>query len=100
MRGQPGRVRDFRLAMALGYPHPRYLDEQLTSIDKAEWEAYGRIEPYGMHWMELLLGRISFEVFNGAHDQARPFDEFLPSHESPEMSHEEILNAVRRAKGH
>ena len=37
----------FRLALTLGYPHPDYLIQYLSSYQLTEWMAYFLIEPFG-----------------------------------------------------
>lgn len=37
----------FRLCLALGYPHPSYLENLLTSEQISEWGSYAEAEPFG-----------------------------------------------------
>ncbi len=37
----------FRLCLALGYPHPVYLEQVLTSEQITEWGRYAEMEPFG-----------------------------------------------------
>ena len=37
----------FRLALALGYPHPDHLLKELNSRQIGEWSAFGMMEPIG-----------------------------------------------------
>ena len=66
MRGEPGTLFLFRLALAMGYPHPRYLARELTVNDIKDWLVYNNIEPFGDYQRDFMLSQIAAEVHNGA----------------------------------
>jgi hypothetical protein len=74
----------FRLALKLGYPHPRYLAPLLSAQDLTEWAAFERLEPFGDHFHELMHGINTAAVVNAAR-HAKPGtppaepDDFMPT---------------------
>ena len=50
--------------MALGYPHPDILLEQITSRQLGEWIAYYRIDPWGEERADLRSGIVSSTMAN------------------------------------
>lgn len=54
----------FRLSLALGFPHPDYLLEQLDSVQISEWMAYANIEPFGSLAEDLRLGQTTAMIGN------------------------------------
>jgi hypothetical protein len=79
---RPERLFMFRLALALGFPHPDYLTPLLNTRQILEWIAYFGLEPFGQVAEEFRAGRIASVIANthlrkGAH----PFDEtdFVPA---------------------
>lgn len=83
---RPTRKFYFRLARELGYPHPDYLLDELTSQQITEWLAYNEIEPIGDWVHELRFARLMALITNiftkifgkkGNTKQAKPND-FMP----------------------
>lgn len=76
----------YRLSLALGYAHPRYLLAQLTSAELSEWMAYYSIEPFGQdrqdygHAMTAASIKNAFRI-KGA--WVNPID-LMPRFERPE----------------
>lgn len=63
------------------------LQEQLTSHEFSEWQAYYRLEPFGDERADLRAGIVASTVANAHRDRkrrARPFEarEFLPHFET------------------
>ena len=50
--------------MALGYNHPDYLLETLTSRQISEWEAYSRLEPFGEERGDLRMAILTSHITN------------------------------------
>ncbi len=68
----------FRLCLALGYPHPDYLTETLTSTQLTEWLAYYKLQ--------------------AAHRGKSPpkkIQDFLPGRERPPATPDKIAQAMR-----
>ena len=67
--------------MALGFPHPDYLMEGLTSKQLSDWEIYYAVEPFGEEAEWSRIGRdcsllINLKLKEGK-EQFTPFD-FMP----------------------
>lgn len=99
----------FRLALALGFPHPHHLLAQLTASELSQWMAYAAVEPFGEFRDELRHGQLMALHANVNRDpQARrePFraDEFMnfydrqeqPAVETPQQSAERIRRELFR----
>jgi hypothetical protein len=54
----------FRLALALGYPHPDYLLRMLSSTQFNEWLAYAALEPFGEERADLRAGIVASTLAN------------------------------------
>jgi hypothetical protein len=54
----------FRLALALGFPHPDYLLPMLNSRQITEWQAYWEMEPFGEIAAEFRSGQIAAMIVN------------------------------------
>lgn len=84
----------FRLCLALGYRHPRYLVRDLNARDIAEWMAYSLIEPWGAQHDEVLAGIIAAEIFNNTEHrpgtQARKATDYMPSYTPDPMTEDQI----------
>ena len=55
----------------MGYPHPDYLLEELTSEQLSEWEAYDRIDPIGMWRVDFNFATLKSLLVNIAQAQNR-----------------------------
>jgi len=75
----------FRLCLALGYPHPRILQREISSLDFAEWLAYQELEPFGEERADLRAGIISATVANTARDPKKRRKPFRPAEFMPEF---------------
>ncbi len=95
---QPGRRFAFRLALALGFPHPDYLLSLLTSRQVAEWDAYYRVEPFGPPAEEHRAGVLAavignFSSVSKRHDW-KPTD-FFP----PQRKQQSLIDKVKAIFG-
>lgn len=88
----------FRLALALGYPHPRYLRRYLTSRDVADWRAFDRVEPFGGRNEELMHGLLCATVANTFSTNSVDPYRFMPHIDGPVMSPGQILANIREHK--
>jgi hypothetical protein len=52
--------------LALGYPHPDYLLDSLTSKQVQEWVAYNQLEPIGEYRRDYMEGQILAMIQNTA----------------------------------
>lgn len=73
----------FRLALALGYPHPDYLMDQITSRQFVDWMAFERLDPIGGQRGDIQAGVIASVIANVNRDtkkQKKPFSitDFMP----------------------
>lgn len=50
--------------MALGYPHPDYLLDDLTVDQVSEWRAYNQLEPVGEYRRDYMEGQILAMIQN------------------------------------
>ena len=64
----------FRLALALGYPHPRYLQPLLTSQDLTDWHAYSLLEPFGGAREDYRAGTLAALAYNVNRDTKKDRD--------------------------
>ena len=48
----------------MGYPHPDYWLDSITSAQLAEWEAYDRIEPIGGYRQDYRFAQICYLIFD------------------------------------
>lgn len=82
--------------MALGYPHPDYLLEDLSAKQVTEWEAYNRIQPVGARRSDFYFSYLMTAVHNIAvgfsgNKNAKQFkiEDFIPNwtgiEEEPEV---------------
>jgi hypothetical protein len=62
--GRPDRRLHFRICQELGYPHPDYWLERITSSQLAEWEAYDRIEPIGGYRQDYRFAQVCHLIFD------------------------------------
>lgn len=67
----------YRLALALGFPHPDHLLAQLTSSQLAGWMAYSSIEPFGEYRSELRHGQQMALQANINRDNKRKPDPYV-----------------------
>jgi len=90
----------FRLALALGYPHPRFLLRELTARDLAEWHAYYHIAAWGDDHIQEMLATLTALTWNrgrGKSEQPIDADELLPFRKvMPQQDPEEMKLALRR----
>jgi len=98
MKSEPQDAFGFRLALALGYPHPRYLRRELTSHDIAEWMAYERIEPFGSYQDHIMFAQIAAETFNAGHKESRTVYDYLPGGK-PAQTADEQMSTIRALLG-
>ena len=72
----------FRLALALGYPHPDYLAPLLSSAQLTEWMAYFSVEPFGQARQDSASRLIAWILLNANRASGvEPFaiDDILPN---------------------
>ena len=48
----------------MGYAHPDYLLDDLSSKQVAEWAAFDRLEPIGDYRMDYMIGQLTSLVHN------------------------------------
>ena len=58
----------FKLCRELGYPHPDYLLDQLTSSQLSEWMVYDTIDPIGKWRDDMRASFISSVVTNAVRE--------------------------------
>lgn len=80
---RPERRFMFRLALALGFPHPDFLSKVLNSRQVAEWMAYASIEPFGERNRDLSIGILTSYLVNINRDTKKrktpfPASDFMP----------------------
>lgn len=82
----------FRLAIALGYPHPDHLLAQLTSHQYSELLAFHSIEPIGEEREDLRNAMAIAAMVNalGAKPRAK-IDNYLPWHSKDRPKSDEEL---------
>lgn len=91
----------FRLCLAVGCPHPRYLKKYLHAADIRDWLAYSRIEPFGAQHHELLNAITAATIANchrGKDDPVFEVTEFMPNYDLPVQSWQSIMASVREWK--
>ena len=54
----------FRIALALGFPHPDYLLETLTWKQLLDWLIYYELEPFGEERADYRIGQLTAAVHN------------------------------------
>lgn len=68
--------------MALGYPHPRFLEAELLSTDIVEWRAYSELEEFGSIREDVRAGTIASLLYNSNRPQtekAKFWYDFFPN---------------------
>jgi len=65
------------LALRLGYPHPDYLLEHLTSTQMTEWLAYNQISPISDQRGDIRNAVLASVVANTQGGKTKPED-FMP----------------------
>lgn len=78
------------MTLALGYPHPRHLQQHLTSQDITEWMAYESLEPFGEARMDLRIGTLISMFYNANRDSkqdpaGKVWFDFLPNVNAPQQ---------------
>lgn len=70
----------FELCLALGYPSPRRLLEDLTSSDVTEWREVYRLRPFGFARESLLFGTLAALTvnLNTSGKKRYTWDDFFP----------------------
>ena len=71
----------FKLCLAFGIPHPRYLMQHLTSRDVAEWMAYNQLEPFGewaAFWRSGLIASILANIYRSRNAKEATPKDFMP----------------------
>ena len=70
----------FRLCLAVGVPHPDYLNSVLDSAQLSEWMAYDLLEPFGDERADLRSGMAGFGVARAMLDPRRGYklSDFMP----------------------
>ncbi len=99
----------FRLALALGQPHPDRLAAELTSAEFSEWIAFYSIEPFGSQADDLRAGVVAAVTANTVRSKgqkaARPADFFHSLREAPavqeveRLSVDDTMNSLARSLG-
>lgn len=97
----------FRLALALGFPHPDYLTQQLTCSQLMDWMAFSSIEPIGEYRNELRHGQMMALHCNINRDskskpepyRAIDFMNFIEKPEEKELTPAEIEAELTRLYG-
>lgn len=79
LRDEPERRFQFRLCQVLGYPHPDYLLEELSSPQYAEWLAFAQLEPIGDERADIRSAMAATAMVNaqGVRPKAK-LEQFLP----------------------
>lgn len=79
----------FRLALALGFPHPRFLVRVLSSQDITDWMAFAACEPFGGVREDERIGTLTSLVYNGfmrgKGELPARWYQFFPNAEMPEV---------------
>lgn len=57
--------------MALGVPHPRFLEQLLSSSDITDWIAYAEEEPFGDARQDIRDGTIAALIYNTNRDSKK-----------------------------
>jgi hypothetical protein len=79
-------------------PHPRYLEDLLTSADIVEWLAYANEEPFGPRHDDFRIGQLTALLFNvnrGKDQQPMKWDDWFPSCEKLEEVEQAREKAAR-----
>lgn len=91
----------FRLALALGFPHPDYLLEVLSARQLAEWQQYYSLEPFGFPAESWRSGIVASVIANANRKKGRkafqPSD-FMPR--EPETKKERRGGKLKSALSH
>lgn len=73
----------FSLSLELGFPHPRYLQQCLTSQDITDWIAYAERRPFGQWRQEMHAGTIAAALYNvqraKSSDPVLNWEDFFPN---------------------
>lgn len=72
--------------MALGFPHPRILQQHLSSADITYWRAYARLEPFGESREDARAGTIAALLYNTNRPKGadpRAWYDFFPNVSAP-----------------
>lgn len=99
---QPTRAFAFRLCLAIGCPHPKYLLRHLTSWDIAEWQAYSRMHPFGQDVTDRLLATQLAQFYNANKRAAASdleADDFLGRREQTPEEMEFVLRSALERSG-
>ena len=85
------------MALALGFPHPRFFQAVLTSTDILDWLSYASLEPFGAVREDLRAG-LMLSSYYSAHKpeggKILEWFDFLPNAESPRVREELAAEAV------
>lgn len=87
----------FRLALALGEPHPDHLYAKLTSRQVTEWQAYYSLEPFGedMAWLRnAIIATLLVNTHRGKRGRAAKPEDFMPRKPKPPQTPEEMKQAL------
>lgn len=72
--------------MALGFPHPRYLQQVLTSQDVTDWKAYEIAEGFGSVRDDWRMGTLAALTYNASRERgasAKAWYDFFPNASMP-----------------
>jgi len=98
---RPMRRFSFRLCLALGVIHPDHLLESLTADQLADWEAYGRVEPFGGYIDDIRWAVLTQQINNrwrGKGESAKDVSYFRSCKEAPrEQTVAEQVHALKSA---
>ena len=92
----------FRLALALGQPHPDYLLGAITSRQFAEWQAFYALDPFGDQRADLRAGIVCATMSNrwrGKNENPKEPLDFMPFRQEPEQTPEDMRRTLRGLLG-
>lgn len=75
------------MSLALGFPHPRYLRDCLTSQDITDWLAYEALEPFGASREDVRSGLMVSMYYNAHRKNGSPtkaWYDFFPNVNMPD----------------
>lgn len=92
----------FRLALACGFPHPRFMLAQypLSSQDITECVAYSREEPYGAVRGDYIGGTLAALLFNTHRpkgEEPRHWYDYFPNSDMPTEARAKLDARVKAA---
>lgn len=87
----------FRLALALGFPHPDYLEKILTSKQVGEWMAFAALEPFGERNRDLSVAILTAQFSNANRDTNKRPSPFTPFDFMPDSIESKLIKEQKQS---